>query len=331
MSITSNKKKQKPFVDDLELPSSYNRTYLTLIPRDPNWIYAYWELMPSAIEKVKQVIGPGHESGAYVLRVYDVSYKIFDGTNANHQFDIAINPSANNWYINIWKDNSTFCADIGLRLPDGRFYKITRSNFVTTPRGNPSSRCEDIWMNVEAGKTSRPYVFTERPKHSVRKGKKTNLTEDDVRQYYSQLSPLLKDVISARINRANAKQGHAPSDIELKSSKRPTFLFEKFTKRLRTGASEETLSSWSSESLQGGGRKFFFELGTELIVYGRTEPDAKVYFEGKQIELRNDGTFGMRLALPDGRIPLGFKAVSADGVDKREIITGAVREKTKYV
>lgn len=101
------------------------------------------------------------------------------------------------------------------------------------------------------------------------------------------------------------------------------------------GSSEETAGG-ASESFQGAseqnakGRKFFFELGTELIVYGRTEPDAQVWWGEKKITLRSDGTFGMRLALPDGRIPLGFTAESGDKVEQREISTGVEREKTRY-
>ncbi len=75
-------------------------------------------------------------------------------------------------------------------------------------------------------------------------------------------------------------------------------------------------------------RKFWMVVGTELIVYGATEPDAKVTVQGKPINLRSDGTFTLRFALPDGKQVIPVKAVSADEVDERTI-TPIVTKETK--
>jgi len=66
-------------------------------------------------------------------------------------------------------------------------------------------------------------------------------------------------------------------------------------------------------------RKFWLVVNTELIVYGATEPDATVTVQGKPIKLRNDGTFTLRFALPDGTQYIPVEATSRDGVDKRRI------------
>ncbi|MCX5656757.1 MAG: DUF4912 domain-containing protein [Candidatus Omnitrophica bacterium] len=66
-------------------------------------------------------------------------------------------------------------------------------------------------------------------------------------------------------------------------------------------------------------RKFWMIVNTELIVYGATEPDARVSVQGKPIKLRKDGTFTLRFALPDGMQHIPVEAVSADGIDKRKI------------
>jgi hypothetical protein len=57
---------------------------------------------------------------------------------------------------------------------------------------------------------------------------------------------------------------------------------------------------------------FWFTVDCELILYGATEPDAKVTVQGKPVELRPDGTFTLRFALPDGKLVLDAKALSAD-------------------
>lgn len=351
MSTTHNKKSNKPFVDSLDLPSSYNRTNLTLISRDPHWIYAYWEIAHSSFEDFKRQAGAEWERAVRVLRMYDVTYINFDGFNAHRQFDIDIGHNANNWYVNLWGDNAGYCADLGMRLPDGRFYKFARSNAVSTPRANPSGRTDEIWMKAEQGREGRPYVYGEiqrnnaaqqrRPAHtgnSYLRQRRISLNEDDVRRYYSNLSPLLKDIISARLSRQLAGARRKPGDINviLRNSGKGSHLAGRYSKKMMLGASEETLMQGASESAPGAsensipGKKFFFELNTELIVYGRTEPDAKVLRDGKFVPLRPDGTFSMRFMLPDGRIPLPFKAIAADGEQTREISTAVNREKTKY-
>lgn len=75
-------------------------------------------------------------------------------------------------------------------------------------------------------------------------------------------------------------------------------------------------------------RKFWLVVNTELIVYGATEPDAKVYVQGKEIKLRQDGTFSLRYALPDGRQVIGINAQSADGCEERSA-TPIVTKETK--
>jgi hypothetical protein len=92
------------------------------------------------------------------------------------------------------------------------------------------------------------------------------------------------------------------------------------------GASQFSLPSsmgaFSSVSSPFGGpqrrRGFWFNVNAELIIYGATEPDAKVTIGDRRIKLRPDGTFSFRFALPDGQYPLPAAAESADGEETRE-------------
>jgi hypothetical protein len=76
------------------------------------------------------------------------------------------------------------------------------------------------------------------------------------------------------------------------------------------------------------GRGFWFRVGTELIVYGATEPDAKVTVQGRPVALRPDGTFSLRFALPDGFQVIPATAESADGIDEITI-TSTVEKSTE--
>ncbi|MGE5197484.1 MAG: DUF4912 domain-containing protein [Deltaproteobacteria bacterium] len=75
-------------------------------------------------------------------------------------------------------------------------------------------------------------------------------------------------------------------------------------------------------------RKFWLLVNTELIVYGATEPDAKVYVQGREIRLRPDGTFSLRYALPDGKQVIPVRGIAADGLEERTI-TPIVTKETK--
>jgi hypothetical protein len=58
---------------------------------------------------------------------------------------------------------------------------------------------------------------------------------------------------------------------------------------------------------------FWFKVNAELIIYGATEPNASVTVGGQSISLRPDGTFSIRLALPDGTFELPVTAHSIRG------------------
>jgi hypothetical protein len=75
-------------------------------------------------------------------------------------------------------------------------------------------------------------------------------------------------------------------------------------------------------------RGFRLVVETELIVYGATEPDAKVTVQGRSINLKSDGTFSLRFALPNGKQVIPVKAVSADRVEERTI-TPIVNKETR--
>lgn len=356
--VKKPKTNKKVFVDSCEIPSNYNTTSLRLMARDPYWIHAYWEIAPSAIAEIRRNIGDDFNSSAYVLRMYDVTCKDFNGDNANHWFDIDVGPHTNNRYINLWSDNVSYCADIGIRSPSGRFFTLARSNIVTTPREGLSGRFDMIWMEVKDDQKTQPFVMAEIQRRKARRllkskshrakklGRKILLTEDDIRNYYLRLFPLLKIIKSSRsiteLGNKMLDSENQKDEIRLENSffqgMSPTLSQSQFYKKLLSGASEELMkgaSEFAKEISNGGAsereqkqRKFFFEIGTELIVYGRTEPDATVWLGNKEVKLRSDGTFTLRFALPDGKIPLDFVAQSFDKVDIRRISTSVERTKT---
>jgi hypothetical protein len=76
-------------------------------------------------------------------------------------------------------------------------------------------------------------------------------------------------------------------------------------------------------------RGFWFVLGTELIVYGATAPHATVTCQGRPVPLRQDGTFTLRFALPDGAQTIDCRATSADRVDSITITPRVTKTTTR--
>ena len=103
---------------------------------------------------------------------------------------------------------------------------------------------------------------------------------------------------------------------------------ELIKKRLEEQVSSGGISSGASFFRKPAERKFWLVVNCELIVYGATEPDAKLTVQGKEIKLRNDGTFSLRFALPDGKQVIPVEATSKDGIDYR-CITPIVTRKTE--
>lgn len=101
-----------------------------------------------------------------------------------------------------------------------------------------------------------------------------------------------------------------------------------FEERLRRPMSSLPLSSLAVASLPSLGRDFHFRIDAELIVYGSTEPNARVTLQGEPVQLRADGTFTVRFSLPDSRQIIPAVAASADGVEERTIVL-AVERNTK--
>lgn len=77
-------------------------------------------------------------------------------------------------------------------------------------------------------------------------------------------------------------------------------------------------SSWGS-SRQPAVRGFWCHVDTELILYGGTEPRATVHVQGQPIPVRKDGTFSVRLALPEGTQTITVDVRSSDGRQSRTI------------
>lgn len=131
-----------------ELPRAYGYDRLVLLVRDPWWVYAYWEVTPNTRISALRALGAEGEGAREVVRVYDVTFITFTGDNAWRWFDVETGPGADHWYVNVGRAATSFCAELGLRTPAGRFQPLVRSNTITTPRSAPSPDTSVRWVEL---------------------------------------------------------------------------------------------------------------------------------------------------------------------------------------
>ena len=64
-----------------------------------------------------------------------------------------------------------------------------------------------------------------------------------------------------------------------------------------------------SSALKG----FWCRINTDLVIHGATEPKSTVHIQGHPVPIRRDGTFSLRLTLPEGSQTLTVEVTSPDG------------------
>ena len=109
-------------------------------------------------------------------------------------------------------------------------------------------------------------------------------------------------------------------------------LQELLEERLRRpmGSPMQTRYGNGAARLSAEAQELPFAVDAELIVYGVTHPHAHVTLAGEPVALRGDGSFTVRMQLPDRRQVIPVTASSPDGVEQRTIIL-AVERNTKVL
>ncbi len=140
------------------IPWSYGQNRVTAMVVDPDKMFAYWECTDSAIDSARRGLGPAGNDAWLNLRVYDITGRLFDGTNAHSYFDHKIERSDRQWFFFIGKPTSVACVELGLKSSEGFFVKISRSGRVEFPRREPagSNNVEWLTVNTSSGAAGQP-------------------------------------------------------------------------------------------------------------------------------------------------------------------------------
>ena len=82
--------------------------------------------------------------------------------------------------------------------------------------------------------------------------------------------------------------------------------------------------------INSSGAEFNFQVDAHMVVHGSADPSATVTVGGEPVRLQSDGTFALRMTLPDRRQVLPVVASSRDGTQQRTTVL-AVERNTKVM
>jgi hypothetical protein len=136
---------------EAHIPWSYGRDRVTAMPVDPDRVLVYFEVTDDAIARARGGLGAGGPGAWLSLRVYDVTGRLFDGTNAHGYFDHKLERSDRQWFFQVGKPTSQLVVDLGLKSHEGYFIKIARSGRVEFSRREQVPWSEPEWMTVRVG------------------------------------------------------------------------------------------------------------------------------------------------------------------------------------
>jgi hypothetical protein len=135
-------------IDEGDLPWSYGENRITVVVRDPDSAYLYWEIDDEGIAAARTRLGPGGDRGWCNLRIYDTTGRDFDGTNANDYFDLTVDRADREYYLMIRRPASSMHAEVGIKTDEGFFQPISRSGRAEFPRSSPSPNATLDWMTI---------------------------------------------------------------------------------------------------------------------------------------------------------------------------------------
>ena len=327
-----------------ELPESYGTKKLFLTARDPHWLYAHWDLTR---EQQKELNAESTDSHL-ILR-------IFAGKIEGHPtYEIHVHPESRHWFAHVERAGHSYAAELGYYSALGKWTRVAVSSGTVTP---PDAAAKEDAAEFATIPFEFPFA---RLMHIIEDAVRDNIPlaqaiEELRRAGHPDLPRFAHSIHSPVIAPGPTRQWTPEQEkalakiICIDETRRVWMGSLEITELIRRrlahagdttspvtafGISSPGIASSPTSPFGGASasksKGFWFNVNAELIIYGATEPDAKVTLGGHEIKLRSDGTFSFRFSLPDGKYDLPAVAVSADGTDGRAAELKFSRE-TEYL
>jgi len=287
------------------LPPAYGTERLMLLPRDPRTLYAHWDLTLLQQREYSTRSVDGH----LVLRTY------VEGLMGPPASEIPLAPGARHLFVSVPAPGTRYRAELGYYSRKDDWVSISVSETVATPA-----------QTVSQDKTARFVTLTGRQRPS-------NITSSPLTRLASTRPPTIPPrvgwVPALGIEPAcpPTENTISPEPVESVepaaewSTVREHGLSDVLGWQFHFAPSSmefaipeaEAFQASSPSGAEAAPREFGLKVDADLMVYGATEPSAEVRVAGERIELRPDGTFSFRLALPDGQHEVKIVGTSEEG------------------
>jgi len=129
-----------------ELSPLYYIDRVVMLPIDPKFAFAYWEVKEDTLNHFFQM--HGYDS-KLTLRIYDVTDIDFDGYNSHEWWDVEIYNRLGTWYLRHFRSDRSLIVDIGVVSTDGNFHVMARSKSIYFPRDHMVAPGKILWMLVD--------------------------------------------------------------------------------------------------------------------------------------------------------------------------------------
>lgn len=152
-----------------ELPGHYSQPKLVLMPKDPEYMFCYWELTPDLIEEKQREKLP---SGNYreTLKINWESKSLFE---PNFTF-IPVFFWARKWYFGVPQVGQRYQVELGWLSDSGHFISIIRSNLSELP---------ESWAATQKRLAEQGEVLAYSSSHTKTLGASEHLVVEDARAF----------------------------------------------------------------------------------------------------------------------------------------------------
>jgi hypothetical protein len=275
-----------------QLPDGYGQDRLVLLPRDPNWMYAYWDLQGSSREAAREQGGQN-----LALRLYE-----YHDDQLEPMAEHWVQEVSRSWYLPVPSPGQSYLLELGYRKADGGWLPLLTSNRIIVPPAQPSSVIADEFATL--------WIDEPLPRFETGDGSGWSRA------------------VSADTGRGD---GQVHDQAHEASMGPEGVLWPGSQTAIRPGPSGVPTSPHGAQPWAGSprreqgaeeeqpGRDFWLVADAELVVFGKTEPNAKVKLAGQRIHVRPDGSFSVRMAFPNGTIDIPIEATAADGEQERSL------------
>ncbi len=268
-------------------------TRVVFLPRDPQWAYVFWEIS-EADRNAAYAAG----ASQLCLRVADVTGLPGGSIHPHALQELVVDAHASEWYLPVPLSDRDYRVELGYRKAVGGWISLAYSSVARVPALHPSEQILDQFVPFSLEAPAGLASTLPAPVEPADAGLHERLYQSATSRW-------------RRLGRGS-EAFHELEDSAFSGA--------------AAGAQASGVGPWASgrnESGLGGvaprQRSFWLVADAELIVYGATDPAARLTIGGEEVPLSADGTFRVQVPFRDGQQLYPIEAVAADGEQKRNI------------